>query len=68
MPADRHDDLDDLDELDEEPSFEIVVDEPPAERKPLNLRPILIGLLILILGGGLGAGGLFSHRLMTPAT
>lgn len=56
MASDRHDDLD---ELDEEPSFEIVVDEPPAERKPLNLRPILIGLLILILGGGLGAGAYF---------
>jgi polysaccharide deacetylase 2 family uncharacterized protein YibQ len=55
MASDRHDDLDDdLDELDEEPSFEIVVDEP-KERKPLNLKPFLIGLLILVLGGGLGA-------------
>ena len=54
MASDSHDDLDDdLDELDEEPSFEIVVDEP-KERKPLNLKPFLIGLLILVLGGGLG--------------
>jgi len=55
MASDRHDDLD---ELDEEPSFEIVVDEPmpERERKPLNLKPALIGLLVLILGGGLGIG------------
>lgn len=50
MASDRHDDLD---ELDEEPSFEIAVDEPVA-KKPLNLKPILVGLLILVLGGGLG--------------
>jgi len=59
MPADRHDDLDDLDELDEEPSFEIVVDEPKPEkirRPPINLRPLLIGLLVLVLGGALGVG------------
>ncbi len=55
MAADRHDDLDDLDELDEEPSFEIVVDEPKV-RKPINLKPLLIGLLVLVLGGGLGVG------------
>ncbi|TAN59537.1 MAG: divergent polysaccharide deacetylase family protein [Magnetospirillum sp.] len=52
MAADRHDDLD---ELDSEPSFEIVVDEPAAKRS-LDLKPILIGLLILVLGGGLGTG------------
>ncbi len=51
MDEERHDDLD---ELDEEPSFEIVVDEPPPERKPFNLKPFLIGLLVLVLGGGLG--------------
>lgn len=51
MATESHDDLD---ELDEEPSFEIVVDEP-VEKKPLNFKPILIGLLVLVLGGGLGS-------------
>ena len=58
MASDRHDDLDDLDdldELDEEPSFEIVVDEPKV-RRPINFKPVLIGLLVLVLGGGLGVG------------
>ncbi|OAN52367.1 hypothetical protein A6A04_01365 [Paramagnetospirillum marisnigri] len=50
MASDRHDDLD---ELDEEPSFEIVVDEP-VEKKPINFKPFLMGLLVLVLGGGLG--------------
>jgi polysaccharide deacetylase 2 family uncharacterized protein YibQ len=57
MAADRHDDLDDLDE---EPSFEIVVDDPPPARPALSfdlkakIRRGLIGLVILVLGGGLG--------------
>lgn len=51
MAADTHFDLE---ELDDEPVPEIVVEEIKPERKPLNLKPILIGLLILVLGGGLG--------------
>jgi polysaccharide deacetylase 2 family uncharacterized protein YibQ len=56
MAGDRHDDLDDLDELDEEPSFEIAVDDFPQQKKSLNLKPFLTGLLVLVLGGGLGGG------------
>jgi polysaccharide deacetylase 2 family uncharacterized protein YibQ len=52
MAGDSHDDLD---ELDDEPSFEIVVDDLP-QKKPLNLKPFLTGLLVLVLGGGLGGG------------
>ncbi|MBI3444039.1 MAG: divergent polysaccharide deacetylase family protein [Magnetospirillum sp.] len=55
MASDRHDDLDE--ELDEDPPFEIAVEEIAAPRRPLNLKPILIGLLILVLGGGLGGIG-----------
>ena len=55
MASDRHDDLDE--ELDEDPPFEIVVEEIAAPRRPLNLKPFFIGLLILVLGGGLGAVG-----------
>ncbi|CAA7617744.1 divergent polysaccharide deacetylase family protein [Magnetospirillum sp. SS-4] len=58
MAGDRHDDLDDLDE-DSPP--EIVVDDYP-QKKSLNLKPILTGLLVLVLGGGLGgAVYLFSN-------
>ncbi|CAA7612424.1 Skin secretory protein xP2 [Candidatus Terasakiella magnetica] len=58
MAKDLHDDLD---EMPDEPAFEIAVDEPPP-RRTLNLnlkqklKPILIGLGVLILGGGLGFG------------
>lgn len=55
MASDRHDDLDE--ELDEDPPFEIAVEEIAAPRRPLNLKPVLIGLLILVLGGGLGGIG-----------
>ncbi|EME71745.1 skin secretory protein xP2 precursor [Paramagnetospirillum caucaseum] len=51
MASDRHDDLE---ELDEDPVPEIVVEEIKPERKPINFKPILIGLLVLVLGGGLG--------------
>lgn len=51
MAADTHFDLE---ELDDEPVPEIVVEEIKPERKPLNLRPILIGLGILLAGGSLG--------------
>jgi len=51
MASDRHDDLE---ELDEDPVPEIVVEEFKAPRKPINFKPILIGLLVLVLGGGLG--------------
>ncbi|ARJ66751.1 hypothetical protein WV31_14265 [Magnetospirillum sp. ME-1] len=51
MAADTHFDLE---ELDDEPVPEIVVEEIKPERKPLNLKPILIGLGILLAGGGLG--------------
>lgn len=51
MASDRHDDLE---ELDEDPVPDFVVEEIKPERKPLNLRPILIGLGILLAGGGLG--------------
>ncbi|KIL98196.1 putative periplasmic protein YibQ distant homology with nucleoside diphosphatase and polysaccharide deacetylase [Paramagnetospirillum magnetotacticum MS-1] len=44
----------DLEELDEDPVPEIVVEEIKPERKPLNLKPILIGLGILVAGGSLG--------------
>ena len=44
----------DLEELDDEPIPEIVVEEIKPERKPLNLRPILIGLGVLLAGGSLG--------------
>ena len=44
----------DLEELDDEPIPEIVVEEFKPERKPLNLRPILIGLGVLLAGGSLG--------------
>jgi polysaccharide deacetylase 2 family uncharacterized protein YibQ len=52
MARERFDDLDD-DTPDDEPGFDIVVDAPPA-RRPINLRPILLGLLVLVLGGALG--------------
>lgn len=52
MAADSHFDLE---ELDEDQIPEIVVEEIKPERKPLNLKPILIGLGILVAGGGLGA-------------
>lgn len=51
MASDRHDDLE---ELDEDPVPDFVVEEIKPERKPLNLKPILIGLGILLAGGGLG--------------
>lgn len=54
MAADTHFDLE---ELDEDQIPEIVVEEIRPERKPLNLRPLLIGLGILLAGGGLGGAG-----------
>ena len=33
-----------------------IVDDFPQQRKSVNLRPILMGLLVLVLGGGLGTG------------
>lgn len=52
MAADSHFDLE---ELDDDPVPEIVVEDIKPERKPLSLKPILIGLGILLAGGGLGA-------------
>lgn len=51
MAADIHFDLE---ELDDDPVPEIVVEDIKPERKPLGLKPILIGLGILLAGGGLG--------------
>jgi polysaccharide deacetylase 2 family uncharacterized protein YibQ len=51
MAADTHFDLE---ELDDDPVPEIVVEEIKRERKPLNLKPILIGLGVLLAGGSLG--------------
>lgn len=52
MAADTHFDLE---ELDDDPVPEIVVEDIKPERKPLRLKPILIGLGVLLAGGGLGA-------------
>jgi polysaccharide deacetylase 2 family uncharacterized protein YibQ len=51
MAADTHFDLE---ELDDDPIPEIVVEEIKRDRKPLNLKPIFIGLGILMAGGSLG--------------
>lgn len=55
MAKRRYDDLDDEDD-EEDLSASIRVVAPPPPRRRLNLRPLLTGLLVLGLGGGLGAG------------
>jgi len=55
MAKRRYDDLDD-EEDEEDLSAAIRVVAPPPPRRRLNLRPLLTGLLVLGLGGGLGTG------------
>lgn len=37
----------------------VVGDDPPPAARSINLRPILIGLMVLVLGGGLGTTAYF---------
>jgi len=64
MAKRRYDDLDE-EEDEEDLSASIRVVAPPPPRKRLNLRPFLIGTLVLGLGGGLGTGIYFLSTLDT---
>ncbi|CCG41519.1 divergent polysaccharide deacetylase family protein [Magnetospirillum molischianum] len=55
MAKRNYDDLDDEDYEEELPAS-IQVAAPPPPRQRFNFRPLLTGLLVLGLGGGLGAG------------
>lgn len=57
--------LDDDEELHEDIDLDrlMVAEPPPQSRPPINLRPVVIGLVVLVLGGGLGTAAYFASTL-----
>lgn len=57
--------LDDDEDLREDIDLDrlMVADEPSQARSPINLRPVVIGLVVLLLGGGLGTAAYFASTL-----
>ncbi len=57
--------LDDDEDLQEDIDLDrlMVADEPSQARPPINLRPVVIGLVVLLLGGGLGTAAYFASTL-----